>query len=161
MIFKNYFNSLVSTHKMSLNEIIAQAIDCPMMDCKNVADIIAGYCQYNIVEEAENKYVKIEVSGGEHPDDTMYLFDGKYFYVLDFIQIVEFEKGQPGTWSYIRNASGGFTIDKFNPHKHATQNPGNFIFTKSRCDSIYLWKIVKRYNTVEAFREAIYIVDLR
>jgi hypothetical protein len=142
---------------MSLNEIIAQAIDCPMMDCKNVADIIAGYCQYNIVEEGENKYVKIEVSGGgDYPDDTMYLFDGEYFYVLDFIQIVEFEKEQPGTWSSIRNPSGGFTKDKFNPHKHAIENPGKFLFTKSRCDSIYLWKIVKRYNTVEAFREAYY-----
>jgi hypothetical protein len=140
---------------MSLNEIIAEAIDCPMMDCKNVADIIAGYCQYNILEEAEIKYVKIEANGIDYQDETMYLFDGEYFYVLDFRKIVEFEKGKPGHWGYIRSPSGGATKDKFHPHEPAVAFPSQYLFTKSRySDTIYLWKIVKRYNTFECFNQA-------
>jgi len=139
---------------MSLNEIIAQAIDCPMMDCKNVADIIAGYCQYNILEECDIKYVKIEVSGNDYQEETMYLFEGQYFYLLDFRQIVEFEKGKPGHWSYIRSGDSS-TKNKFIPHEYAVANPSQHLFTKSRySETIYLWKILKRYNTYEAFNEA-------
>lgn len=140
---------------MSLNEIIAEAIDCPMMDCKNVADIIADYCKYNILEECAIKYVKIEVSGIDYQDETMYLFDGEYFYVLDFRQIVDFEKGKPGHWSYKRTQNDGAIKDKFHPHEHAVAHPCDFLFTKSRySDTIYLWKIVKRYNSFECFNEA-------
>ena len=52
MIFKNYFNSLVSTHKMSplINEI-AQCIDVPLMDCPNIASMIYDYVEYDMYND--------------------------------------------------------------------------------------------------------------
>jgi len=140
---------------MSLNEIIAEAIDCPMMDCKNVADIIAGYCQYNILEECAIKYVKIEVSDTDYEDETMYLFDGEYFYVLDFRQLVEFENGKPGHYYYCKPTPTDGATKKFLPHECAVAHPSQFLITKSRySDTFYLWKIIKRYNTFESFNQA-------
>ena len=144
---------------MSLNKIIAQAIDCPMMDCKNVADIIAGYSQYNILQHCEVKNVKFEISGGNYDDEMMYLFDGEYFYVLQSPHTIVFEKGQPGNFITSRTLTGNRSPDgkpiygektEFIPNHSAIKDPSKYLFIECPY-CIRIWRIVKRYNSFDGF----------
>ena len=46
---------------MSLEEVIAESIDVPNQDTKNVAAIIANYAKYHLIDERDIEYVEIDI----------------------------------------------------------------------------------------------------
>jgi hypothetical protein len=135
---------------MSLNEIIAEAIDCPMMDCKNVADIIAGYCQYNILDADTCKTVRYTIDSNSHTyDDFMYLeTEDKIFYKLEGIQYCKFHKGKP------HHPAG---IERDMPLEYQTKRPEQYLYIPHRDmydEGFFCWKIVRRWECYKGFRKA-------
>ena len=161
MIFKNYFKLLIIYYvtMSAILPLIEEAIDVPLMDIKNVAQIIESYSKYNILDETECKYVSIEVSGGEDTNETIYLFDdeNQIYYMAKWFQVVIFKDGIPGNFSYKVNESGYRVEDEFKPCNHIINHPYRYIFTRAKySDDGYMsvWTILRKYNSIEAFRKS-------
>jgi hypothetical protein len=117
---------------MTSNQTIAQAIDCPMMDSKNVAGIIESYCKYNILQQTEVNSVEIEVySDVRECEEFLFVYDGQYYYMLEDAYGVSFVDGKPDNQRLI-------------------DNPERYVIIKeARC--YRCWKICRRFNTFEEF----------
>ena len=64
MIFIFYSISFQLTNKMSLTDIIAEAINVPNMDVKNITNIIEEYNKYDIRDfDNYESVIEIEIAG--------------------------------------------------------------------------------------------------
>jgi hypothetical protein len=147
MIFVFYFKSLIITIKitinitMSINQTIAQAIDCPMMDGKNVAGIVESYCKYNILDENEVSSVEIEIYSDVHEcEEFLFVYDGERYYMLEEEGAIDFVNGNPTTIDNEKKVI-----------KAIVDNPERYVIIQ---EALYYrrWRICKTYNTFEAFR---------
>jgi hypothetical protein len=126
---------------MSINQTIAQAIDCPMMDGKNVAGIIESYCKYNILNEKEISSVEIEIySDVRECEEFLFVYDGEYYYMLEDGGAIDFVNGNPTT-----------TDNEKKVIKAIVDNPQRYvIIEEERC--YRRWRLCKTYSTFEEFR---------
>jgi hypothetical protein len=124
---------------MSLEEVIAESIDVPNQDTKNVAAIIADYAKYKILNYMEIKCVCIHIESYNYPRDSFFfVYDGEYYYLLkDFFEI-QFINGIPSS------------IEKPQPEKSIIENPEKYVFVELNY-SITAWRLIKKYNTFEEF----------
>jgi hypothetical protein len=129
---------------MSVKEIIAKAIDCPLMDTKNISNLIEDYCKYNILHEKEIRSVNLDVYSDLHEcEDTLFIYDEEYYYILETPVIVQFIDGKP----YTTSKENPEPIDKI------IRNPDKYVFIETlwyiRC-----WEVSKRYSSYEEFHKA-------
>jgi hypothetical protein len=126
---------------MSINQTIAQAIDCPMMDGKNVAGIIESYCKYNILNQKEISSVEIEIySDVRECEEFLFVYDGEYYYMLEDGGAIDFVNGDPTT---IDNEKKVIKAIVDNPQRYV-------IIEEERC--YRRWRLCKTYSTFEEFR---------
>jgi hypothetical protein len=125
---------------MSLEEVIAESIDVPNQDTKNVAAIIADYAKYNILNQLEIRCVNIYIySDVYEPDDYLFVYDGEYYYVLNDSNAIKFINGIPST-----------TCEHKKPIKPMVENPEKYVFIEG-FHGVSSWKLYKKYNTYKEF----------
>ncbi|NBW22312.1 MAG: hypothetical protein EBR82_81605 [Caulobacteraceae bacterium] len=143
---------------------IEEAIDVPLMDVKNIAPIIEGYCKYNILDETECKYATIELENYDNLDkginETIYLFDNEnqIYYMGHYLQMIKFKDGIPGIFTEKLNERGYRVDDKFSPCEQIRDFPHRYIFTRPGYNDddgyVKVWSITRKYSSIEAFRKA-------
>jgi hypothetical protein len=149
MIFKNYFKLLIIYYltMSAILPLIEEAIDVPLMDIKNVAPIIEGYCKYTFFEETDISSLTIDVSDPAEQENynlekRFIVSDDAYYVLEDPTYGIEFKNGEVSCKD--RSATCAMIRFKETPEKYLFINNGW---------SIGMWRIIKKFATDKAFNQ--------
>ena len=123
---------------------IEEAIDVPLMDVKNIAPIIEGYCKYLVFEETDISSLTLEVNCSADNDfrgeEKRFIVSDEAYYVLEnAVHSVKFEKGEP-------IFKAGHTQACFK------ETPDSYLFIRNDY-GIVMWRITRKFSSNKAFNE--------